>query len=101
MFFGVVEEMGQIQGDFFEEHYIMLVAGGNVHATIHAAQTYNRDRGYGAEVKVKVSGEIQHNVVKIDMLNCTLKEKKWLLNKVRNSNIETPLPMKHIESKVV
>ena len=100
-FLGLVEEMGQIQGDFFEEHLIMLVAGGDTSATLMANQTYNRKRGYGAKVEVEVSGEIQHNVVKIDTLGFTLKERKWLLNKVRNSNIETLLPVKQIESKVV
>ena len=100
-FLGLVEEMGQIQGDFFEEHLVMLVAGGDTSATLMANQTYNKKRGYGAKVEVEVFGNIQHNVIQIDTLGFTLKERKWLLKKVRDSNIETQLPVKQIESKVV
>ena len=100
-FLGLVEEMGQIQGDFFEEHLVMLVAGGDTSATLMANQTYNKKRGYGAKVEVEVSGNIQHNVIQIDTLGFTLKERKWLLKKVRNSNIETPLPVKQIESRAI
>jgi len=100
-FLGLIEELGQIKGDFFEEHLVMLVAGGCVPATIAANQTYNRKRGYGQTVGVEVSGEIQHNVISIDAMKLTLKERKWLLNKIRNSNIETPLPVKQIESRVI
>lgn len=100
-FLGLIEELGQIKGDFFEEHLVMLVAGGNTPAILMANQTYNRKRGYGANIGVEVSGEIQHNVIQIDTLGFTLKERKWLLSKIRDSNTETPLPVKQIESKVI
>jgi len=105
-FLRLFEECSEIKGDFFEEHLITLIAGGCVPATIAANQTYNRKRGYGQTVDVEVSGEIRHNVISIDAMKLTLKERKWLLSKVRNSTLELQKAnqmqmVKQIESKAV
>ena len=94
-FLQLFEELGEMKGDFFEEHLCMLIAGGDTASTIFANRTYNRKRGYNEKVDVdmNVSGEIQHNIVNIDALGLPLKERKRLLSKVRKA--------KQIESKVI
>ncbi len=94
-FLRLFEELGELKGDFFEEHLCMLIAGGNPSATIMANQTFNRKRGYGPKVDVdmNVSGSVQHNIVSIDSLGLPLKERKRLLSKVRE--------VKQIESREV
>ena len=45
-FLRLFEELGEMKGDFFEEHLCMLIAGGDTSSTIFANRTYNRKRGY-------------------------------------------------------
>jgi hypothetical protein len=94
-FLKLFEELGEIKGDFFEEHLCMLVASGDSSSTIFANRTFNRKRGYNekVDVDVNVSGQINHNIIPIDSLGLSLKERKKLLNKVRK--------VKQIESKAV
>ena len=94
-FLRLFEELGEMKGDFFEEHLCMLIAGGDTASTIFANRTYNKKRGYSEKIDVdlNVSGSVQHNIVNIDSLGLPLKERKQLLSKVRKA--------KQIESKVV
>lgn len=97
LFLQLLEHCAEIKGDFFEEYLVMGVAGGDSYLTKFANETYNRKRGYGKSVEIDVKGSINinHNIISIDSLPLTLKEKKWLLEKIRRANT------KQIESKTV
>jgi len=70
--------------NFFESSFINLVAAGDVPATLHAVQTYCKDRGYGKQVDVKVSGEVTHNIFNTESM--PIKLKKEILAWYRSQN---------------
>jgi hypothetical protein len=61
----LVEEMQEHKKNFFEESLVRLAAAGETAAVIFANKTLNKDRGYAvsADLNVKHSGQIQHNVL--------------------------------------
>jgi len=97
-FLRLFEELGEMKGDFFEEHLCMLVAGGDTASTIFANRTYNKKRGYNekVDVDVNVSGTINHNIIPIDSLDLPIEVRKQILGKVREAT-----NMKQIESKAI
>lgn len=56
----LLRQVNEHKADFFETQFIALVRAGDPKAIIHANKTYNRGRGYGNEVKVSVSGTVDH-----------------------------------------
>ena len=78
-------EMNWHKKNFFEEYLCMLVKGGNPAATIFANKTYNKDRGYGEKLDVDMTldGELDPNIVRVDTLDLSLKERKVILRSLR------------------
>jgi len=83
----LVEEINWHKKNFFEDHLCKLVAGGDVSSTIFANETYNRDRGYSKrqDLNVNLTGETTHSVILVDSLGLSLKERKKLLQKMKNA----------------
>ncbi len=86
-FYELFKEMNWHKKNFFEEYLCKLIKGGSVPATIFANKTYNRDRGYNEklEVDMNLSGELDQNIVSVDTLGLTLKERKALRESIRKS----------------
>ena len=81
----LVEEIDIIKGDFLEEHLYKLVEAGDSPATIHANKTFNRGRGYGDNLDLKVSGELDSVVMTLGELDVSIEVRKALLKAVRKS----------------
>lgn len=60
----LVEQIQWHKDNFFEDSFIQLIRSGSEAATIHAAKSRLRNRGYGikSEVEVNHSGQIEHNL---------------------------------------
>lgn len=57
----LVDEVSWHKGNLFEGQFVRLAQEGEPSVVIHAAKTYNRNRGYG-EVKTKeVTGKVRHS----------------------------------------
>ena len=96
-FAALIEEIDWHKKNFFEDHLVKLVAGGDVSSTIFVNKTYNRDRGYDDRkgIDIKVAGQITHShVTMIDVSNLTLNARKEILNLLRLQK------MKQVESRV-
>ena len=81
----LVEEVDIIRGDFIEGHHMELIAKGDTAATIHASKTFNRNRGYGDKLDLKVSGELDSIVMTLGELKLPLEVRKELLKAIRKS----------------
>lgn len=80
----LVSEIEWHKDNFFEETFVTLVACGDTSATIHAAKTRLRERGYSEKHEVNISGEIEGGTnINIEELNLTLPEKLRLLEAMR------------------
>ena len=71
--------------NFLEDHYMKLVKGGNVSATLTGVKSRLRKRGYAEKTEIELSGEVSMGVVNIEDYDLTLEEMKWLLSKHRQS----------------
>lgn len=85
-FHALFDEMEFHKKNYFEGALVDLVQARETSAVIFANRTYNADRGYGAKVEVKHSGEINHNVnvVPIKDLDLDTDLKKALLQAIRD-----------------
>lgn len=82
-FAALFDEVHWHKGNFFEDSLIRLVDKGDPSAVIFANRTFNRDRGYGAEVSVNVSGTVNHQhahvLIDIDDLDLPLSVRRQIL----------------------
>lgn len=81
----LVEEIDTIKGDFLEEHLYKLVGAGDTSATIHANKTFNRNRGYGDKLDLRVSGELDSVVMTLSELELPIEVRKELLKAMRKN----------------
>ena len=81
----LVEEVDVIRGDFIEESFMKLIKRGDSSATIHASKTFNRNRGYGDNLDLKVSGELDSVVMTLGELKLPIEVRKELLKALRKS----------------
>lgn len=104
-FLELINEIEVCKKDFFEEKLCTLVAHNNTKAILHVNKTKNRDRGYGDKTVVEISGQVNHQLIKLDELDSLpLEERQKLLDaiKSRRKQIESrTLPLPVIESKDV
>jgi len=87
---GFAELVAQIpwyRKNFFEDALSGLVAGGDASAIIFVNKTYNRDRGYSEKVEIDMNlkGELDHNVMSVDMMKLPLTTRKEILKSLRNN----------------
>lgn len=92
----LLDEIQWHKGNFFEGALCALVAAGEVSAVLHANRTFNAKRGYGTKTTITHEGSIAHQVVPIDKLGMSLKERKALLEKVQRAALPP-----HQESEVI
>jgi hypothetical protein len=78
----LLELVHEAKGDFYENAFIESVAAGEVSAIIHAAKTYNKDRGYATQVNIKVEGEVEHRT-SVSLSDLSIETKRRLLEEVR------------------
>jgi hypothetical protein len=76
---GIVE----VKKDFVDEALMKLIERGSEGATIFAARTLLRDRGYGDKLQVEMSGEVS---VKLEDLNLPAETMRQLLQAIRQQN---------------
>ena len=91
------ELMGEIhwhKQNFFEQAFITRVAAGDTAATIHAAKTVLRDRGYNEKIEVEHTGNITTTevVVNVAELDLDLDTRRALLQALqrRTANLDAP-----------
>jgi hypothetical protein len=84
-FKALVEEIDWHKKNFFEDHLIKLVKGGDTSATIFANKTFNKDRYPDKQViDVNMDAQIDSNIVYLDELKCMpLADRKRILKSVR------------------
>jgi len=84
----LVKQIPWYRKNFFEDALSGLVAGGDSGAIIFVNRTYNRDRGYNEkyEVDMSLSGEIDQNVMSVDMMKLPLETRKTILKSLRKQN---------------
>lgn len=68
-FTDLINEVSEIQKDFFEESLMRLIRSGDSPATIFAARTKLRNRGYGEKVEVEHQHIHTHAVLPLGQLN--------------------------------
>jgi len=86
-FAGLVKQIPWYRKNFFEDHLTKLVAGGDGSAIIFVNRTYNKDRGYNEKVEVdmNLTGEIDQNVMSVDMMKLPLQARKEILKSLRRN----------------
>jgi len=86
-FADLVKEIPWYRKNFFEDHLSRLVAGGDSGAIIFVNRTYNRDRGYNEKVDIdmNLSGELNQNVMSVDMMKLPLQTRKEILKSLRQN----------------
>ncbi len=87
----LVDNINWHKGNFFEDHLLKLVAGGDTSAILHVNKTFNRKRGYGekTDIDINLSGgvSISHT---IEGKGFSLETKKAMLKDLRkNANEKT------------
>jgi len=98
-----------LRGNFFEDALMSLVAGGDIGAIKHVNETFNAKRGYAkqpTQIDMKVTANIQVNVMKMADLGLSLECRKEILKKLRtNKQLESGVKeingMKVLEQAVV
>jgi len=68
----LLDEIHWHKKNFFEQAFITRVAAGDTAATIHAAKTFLRDRGYNEKIEIEHTGnitttEVVVNVAELDL----------------------------------
>jgi hypothetical protein len=107
----LIEEIDWHRSNFFESHLMKLVKQGDRSAIIFANKTYNKEK-YGAEVKLKVEGKVQHNhdhnLVNLDELSLPIHVRKIILaaieQKEREANglaLPKPVEILDVDYKVI
>jgi len=83
----LIEEIHWHKKNFFEDHLCRLVAGGDSGAIIFVNKTYNRDRGYNEkfDIDMNLRGEIDQNVMSVDVLKLPLETRKEILKSLRKN----------------
>ena len=83
----LLEEIVWHKKNFFEDHLCKLVAGGDTSAILFVNKTFNRDRGYNEKVEmdVNLSGEVNQNVMNVDVLKLPLNTRKEILKSLRKA----------------
>ncbi len=73
--------------NFFEDSLCRLIKSGDTSAIIFANRTFNRDRGFNEKVEVdmNLSGELNQNVMSVDMMKLPLQARKEILKSLRNN----------------
>jgi hypothetical protein len=94
-FLQMFKTIEEAKKDLFEQSMLRLAKVNETAVVIHAAKTLCRDRGYGEkqEIDVNVSGQVNHNIVQIDVEALPLEVRKLLLEEVRK--------VKQVESQVI
>ena len=84
-FLELVDNINWHKGNFFEDHLLKLVAGGDTSAILHVNKTFNRKRGYGekTDIDINLSGgvSISHTV---KGKGFSLETRKAMLKDLRN-----------------
>jgi len=83
----LVKQIPWYRKNFFEDHLSRLVAGGDSSAIIFVNRTYNRDRGYNEkfDIDMNLSGELNQNVMSVDVLKLPLETRKEILKSLRKN----------------
>ena len=84
----LIEEIDVIRGDFIEGHHMKLIEKGDSPATIHASKTFNRNRGYGDKLDLKISGELDSVVMTLGELDLPVEIRKEILKAIRKNKKE-------------
>lgn len=93
----LIDQIQWHKGNFFEGKFIQLVESGSEAAVIHAAKTFNSDRGYGAKVKVTHEGTVRHDhehTVNLEELDLDLET----LLKIRDAQRSRTAIAEHVET---
>lgn len=87
----LVEEVEWHRKNFFEDHLVKLVAGGDSSATVFVNRTLNRDRGYNekSQVDVNFRGSVDVNVLDVDSLDLSMAVRKAILDAIRKRDEKT------------
>ena len=77
----LLDEIHWHKGNFFESALLNLVQRGDTSAIQMVNRTYNRERGYGDQLKIDVTKEVKHThtVVLVDDLKLPLETRKSIL----------------------
>lgn len=104
----LLRHLHECKKDFVEAPLLDLVAARNPAAVIHANRTLNRDRGYGDQLSVQVSGNIQvQQAVTLDQVYSrlspeTLEELLRVLREVQAIPVEaTVVPQPQLEESLL
>lgn len=83
----LIEEINWHKKNFFEDHLCALVASGDRAAILFVNETYNRDRGYNKKVEIdmNLSGEIDQNIMSVDVMQLPLQTRKEILKSLRKN----------------
>lgn len=94
----LIDEIHWHKSNFFEGALCKLIRHGDSPATIFANRTFNKDRGYGDSLDMKVGGSIGLNVkgrvdhthahIDLESLDLPMEEKVKLLDAMENSGKE-------------
>ncbi len=86
-FADLVKQIPWYRKNFFEDHLCKKVASGDTSAIIFVNRTYNRDRGYNerVEVDMNLSGELDQNIMNVDVMKLPLNTRKEILKSLRNN----------------
>lgn len=90
----LMDEIHWHKGNFFEDKLINLVDAMEPAAVIMANKTFNKSRGYGTEINVKHSGQVNHAhaVLTVGELQLPLNVRQAILSAMRNKQEAENLP---------
>ena len=88
-FLALVDNINWHKGNFFEDHLLKLVAGGDTSAILHVNKTFNRKRGYGekTDIDINVSGGVNINHT-VDGKGLSIETRKAILKDMRKNGNE-------------
>jgi hypothetical protein len=89
-FLRLIGQVMEMKKDFVEGGLLTLIADGDTQATIFAARTLLRERGYDPKVTVVHQGGVLHGHVDIDDLALDADTKRKMLAAMRNGNAPPP-----------
>ncbi len=85
IFLRMIKEIDWHKKNFLEDCLYKSIKKGDTSAIIFANRTYNKDRGYNdkLEIGMNLSGQIEQNIMSIDILNLPLDIRKEILKSLR------------------
>jgi len=76
----------EAKGDFYESALLDLVAVRDSSAVIFANRTFNKDRGYGNQLTVKMQGEVEHKH-SVPLKELSQETKRKMLEEIRSKKL--------------